>query len=178
MIVGNSFKIRHIREDDLDTLIDLLNNLERRGEFLPTALQSPHRFKRQYQESGLSTEQFERLVVEDDEKKIIGTVWHFKAVPYFNAREIGGVSFDKTLHGQGKATEGLILLANHLFNTLHINRLELRINSNHKASKKIAQKCGFTFEGVSRGANFLNGKHIDMDQYSFLRHEWQASLAM
>jgi ribosomal-protein-alanine N-acetyltransferase len=178
MIAGSGFNIRHVRESDLDTLIGLLNNLDSRGEFLPTALQSPHRFKRQYQESGLSTEQFERLVVEDDEKNIIGTVWHFKAVPYFNAREIGGVSFDKSLHGQGKATHALVLMANHLFNTLHINRLELRINSHHKASKKIADKCGFTFEGVSRGANFLNGKHIDMDQYSLLRNEWQAGIAM
>lgn len=178
MLSGNGFKIRHVREDDLDVLIDLLNNLESRGDFLPTALQSPHRFKKQYQEFGLSSEQFERLVVEDEEKKIIGTVWHFKGVPYFNAREIGGISFDKSLHGQGKATEGLILLSDHLFKTTHVNRLELRIHSHHAASKKVAEKCGFTFEGVSRGANFVNGKHVDMNLYSLLRNEWQANCPM
>jgi [ribosomal protein S5]-alanine N-acetyltransferase len=35
----------------------------------------------------------------------------------------------------------------------------------------VAIKCGFKKEGVSRGANFVRGKHVDMSLYALLRDE-------
>lgn len=39
------------------------------------------------------------------------------------------------------------------------------------ASERVAIKCGITKEGVARGANFMRGKHVDMNVYVLLRAE-------
>ena len=44
-------------------------------------------------------------------------------------------------------------------------------------SERIAQKCGFTQEGVLRQAFFIQGVMRDVKMYSLLRPEWQARRA-
>ena len=39
------------------------------------------------------------------------------------------------------------------------------------ASERVAQKCGFTYEGLARQAMFARGRHQDMKLYSWLRPE-------
>jgi RimJ/RimL family protein N-acetyltransferase len=48
------------------------------------------------------------------------------------------------------------------------------MNPNNIASERIAQKCGFTFEGVMRGMFFTNGQVRDAKMYSLLRADWEA----
>ncbi|MCF2909262.1 GNAT family N-acetyltransferase [Pseudoalteromonas sp. DL2-H2.2] len=55
-----------------------------------------------------------------------------------------------------------------------INRLEIRMDTRNTASERVAIKCGFEKEGVSRSANYVNGQHVDMNIYSLLRSEWQS----
>jgi ribosomal-protein-alanine N-acetyltransferase len=38
-------------------------------------------------------------------------------------------------------------------------------------SKRVAEKCGYRFEGVARGAVFHRGVYQDMEVYSILREE-------
>jgi ribosomal-protein-alanine N-acetyltransferase len=59
----------------------------------------------------------------------------------------------------------------HLFSSTLVNRLEIRMDTRNQASEKVAIKCGFQKEGVSRGANFVRGQHVDMNLYALLRGE-------
>jgi RimJ/RimL family protein N-acetyltransferase len=38
---------------------------------------------------------------------------------------------------------------------------------------RVAQKCGFTEEGLLREAFFINGRYQDVRIMSLLRHEWE-----
>lgn len=176
MIKGNGFNIRHVEEEDLDKFIQLMNDLVIRGEFLPSLITSPHKIRHEYKENGLSTDSFERLLIVDINNKIIGTIWHFKSVPYFNAREIGYTLFDIEQRGTGIISQAVTLLTSYLFNGLDINRLEIRMDTNNLASEKVAIKCGFQKEGISRAANYVKGKNVDMFIYSLLRVEWQSGI--
>jgi RimJ/RimL family protein N-acetyltransferase len=173
MLIGNGFNIRHITQSDLDHLIPLMNDLVVRGEFLPNLMTSPHKIRQQYNENGLATDDFERLLIVDDEDNILGTIWHFKSVPYFNAREVGYTLFGIKQRGKGIVSQAVSLLSSYLFNGLRINRLEIRMDTRNLASQKVAIKCGFTKEGVSRGANYVYGQNVDMSIYALLRSEWQ-----
>jgi RimJ/RimL family protein N-acetyltransferase len=44
------------------------------------------------------------------------------------------------------------------------------------ASKRVAEECGYKFEGVARGAVFHRGAYRDMEVYSILRQEAPATL--
>ncbi len=67
------------------------------------------------------------------------------------------------------------MLSQYLFNTLLINRLEIRMNTANLASEKVAINCGFTREGVARGANFVRGQQMDMAVYALLREQAMAA---
>jgi [ribosomal protein S5]-alanine N-acetyltransferase len=171
MIKGSNFIIRHVIPSDLPALVPLLNDPDIRGEYLPSAIHSPVDLEQKIRADGMANDALTRLViVEQPGDAIIGTIWHSKAVPYFNAREIGYTLFEE-YRGRGIVTEAVNLLVRYLFNSTLINRIEIRMDTRNKASEKVAIKCGFQKEGVSRGANFVRGNHVDMNLYALLRHE-------
>ncbi len=171
MIKDGNLAIRFITRHDLATLVPLLNDLELRGEYLPGAITSPRTFEKNFEIDGLANDSHEKLLIVDQDDTILGIIWHFKSVPYFNAREIGYTVLAQTQRNRGIATRAVRMLSQYLFNTLLINRLEIRMNTANLASEKVAIKCGFTREGVARCANFVRGKHVDMAVYALLREQ-------
>ena len=174
MLIGNGFSIRYIKEQDLDALIELMNDLVVRGQYLPCLMTSPHKIRQEYKENGLACDALERLLIVDSQDRMLGIIWHFKSVPYFNAREIGFILFDTKQRGKGIVSQAVSLLSSYLFKGLCINRLEIRMDTRNLSSEKVAIKCGFVKEGVSRGANYVNGHHVDMNIYAQLREEWES----
>jgi [ribosomal protein S5]-alanine N-acetyltransferase len=85
--------------------------------------------------------------------------------------ELGYLMFDRGSRNKGYMTEALALLARYLFATRNMRRLQLTVVVGNLASKRVAEKCGFTSEGVARKAVFLRGEHRDLDWFSLLREE-------
>lgn len=174
MIKGNNIEIRAIAEKDLDELIAKLADSESLGEFLPSDFISESRFKREYNEHGFIQEDSARYVITSKENKLLGSMWLFKSIPYFDSLEIGYHIFDKDSRGKGYATESVKLLSDFVFKSRQVNRLEIRMAVGNIASEKVALKAGFTHEGILREAAFAHGKHYDMNTYSLLRRDWSA----
>lgn len=61
--------------------------------------------------------------------------------------------------GRRVATRALDLAARWAFTGLGIHRLELGHVVGHAASCRIAERCGFPYEGTGRGAAFEQGRH-------------------
>ncbi len=175
MIKGSTFRLRHVFKSDLLTLSNLINDLDLRGNYLGMNITSPARFEKTFDETKMSSEESETLLIVDLQDQILGAVSHFKSTPYFNALELGYHLFRAEHQGQGIVTEAVALLSSYLFNNKHVNRLEIRMDVRNEASAKVAVRNGFRHEGVSRGANFVRGRHVDMAVYALLRHEWEES---
>ncbi|MEJ1390379.1 MAG: GNAT family protein [Candidatus Sedimenticola sp. (ex Thyasira tokunagai)] len=174
MIIGNNIKIRAIKEKDLSDLFSMLGDFESKGEFLPIEIQSEVKFRKEYEVSGFVTEKASRYVLVSNSDEIIGLIWAFISVPYFDALEIGYQIFDEKNRNKGYATEAVNAFVNHLFESKQLNRIEIRIAVGNSASEKIAQKNGFTHEGISRQAAYSKGTHHDMHIFSKLRSEWRS----
>ncbi|MET9679799.1 GNAT family N-acetyltransferase [Streptomyces coeruleorubidus] len=61
--------------------------------------------------------------------------------------------------GQGVATRALLLAAHWALTELGLYRLELDHAVGHEASCRIAERCGFAYEGTLRGAIFEEDRH-------------------
>jgi RimJ/RimL family protein N-acetyltransferase len=61
--------------------------------------------------------------------------------------------------GQGVATRALALAAHWALTDLGLHRLELGHALGHEASCRIAERCGFRYEGTLRDAMFAAGRH-------------------
>lgn len=77
--------------------------------------------------------------------------------------------------GKGIVTKSCRALINSGFTELGLNRIEIKCGVGNEKSKTIAEKLGFKQEGILRGAEWLNGKFIDLHLFSLLKDEWEAT---
>jgi len=82
-----------------------------------------------------------------------------------------GYVISSTARGRGVATRALQLLTAWAFDQLPLERIELLIDVENPASEVVAQRCGYTREGVLRSTYLKPGLRSDTAIYSMLRHE-------
>lgn len=177
LVKGKTLYLRTVREKDLETLYDYTCDIEARGPYYPTFLSSESEFKKEFQENGFLTEKEGEFLICDFEDRLLGLIMYFKAESYFDAFEIAYRLFDTGQEGRGIMSEALMLGTYLLFAVHKINRLELKIFPQNSASKRVAQKCGYKFEGIARGAMFHRGAYCDLEIHAILREEAPATLA-
>ena len=83
-----------------------------------------------------------------------------------------GYWLDADFEGHGLVTRAVTAVLDHAFGPLGLHRVELRTNPTNKRSRSVAQRLGFTLEGVLReAAAFPDGRRDDM-VYGLLASEW------
>ena len=73
--------------------------------------------------------------------------------------------------GRGVATRALSLLTTWAFGEFPLERIELLIDVENPASEVVAQRCGYTREGMLRWTYLKPGLRSDTIVYSMLRRE-------
>ncbi len=63
----------------------------------------------------------------------------------------------------------------YLFTVLDLRRAELRIRTSNARSRGVAERLGFTLEGIKRQAAWTDDVPGDMACYGLLREEWEAT---
>ncbi len=173
MIRGRNIALRTIREGDLDALLAVDNDHDRRGPFVIHRLTTRPALEKEFRETGLLSEDFGRLLIVDADDRLLGTVVFFKPGRYMDAYELGYHLFEPAERGRGFTTEAVGLLVDWLFGVKQIGRLQLGMVPENVASRRVAEKNGFQREGVMRGAVYLDGVSCDLEMWSLLRGEWE-----
>jgi RimJ/RimL family protein N-acetyltransferase len=68
-------------------------------------------------------------------------------------------------------TRGVRLLSAWIFDNLPIDRIAILADAENGPSRRVAERAGFTFEGVLRSHTIIKGARRDMCSYSLLRGE-------
>ena len=170
MLVGDLIELRLVREQDLDSLYELMTDLEARGPYFPLGVMSEPALRAAYAKNGFwDKDEGMLLVVRGDE--IVGEIEYFPISHYMQGYELSYQLFGAGHAGKGYTTEAVTLLARYLLGGKRVNRLQLIIHPDNEPSKRVAVKCGFTFEGVMRGSWFHDGEFQDVEVWSLLRDE-------
>jgi RimJ/RimL family protein N-acetyltransferase len=83
----------------------------------------------------------------------------------------------KASAGKGIATEAARATIRFAFEHLRVSRIELQCAADNEASIRVAERCGFCYEGRLRQRNRKqDGTLVDRLWYGLLRSEWQNSL--
>lgn len=171
MIRGKKINLRTVREKDLDELLELKSEVGNRSEFWHVMFPSEAAFKKGYRETGFWNANSRTMLITDKNDTILGEIACFKGVWYLPGYEIGYQIFNDEHKGNGYVTEALKIFSAYLFELESIQRLQLQIDVENGASKRVAEKCGYKYEGCRRKAVFTRGKYYDLDQYSLIREE-------
>jgi [ribosomal protein S5]-alanine N-acetyltransferase len=170
MIRGDRIVLRTVRAADLAALYLLISDVSLQGDHLALPLRSEPSFRKEFDETGFLDRRRGRFLVTDLDDRMLGTIVYFD-VNYMDGFEVGYHLFDAASRGQGLMGEALRLAVRYLFANHKINRLQVVTAVDNEASKRLALKCGFRFEGTLRGNVFQHGHNRDSLLYSLLRGE-------
>ena len=92
--------------------------------------------------------------------KIIGSVG---LAIISETHKIGEIGYwlSKDYNGRGIMTNAVKVLSDFGFNTLGLNRIEILVDTENRASQAVAERAGFEKESVSRHSFILHGKSRD-----------------
>jgi RimJ/RimL family protein N-acetyltransferase len=169
MLNGRLITLRPVRAAVLDELYSRHIDIANRGEYFPRGVMSESAFRKRFETDGFWDRDEGTLVIIDGSDRIVGHVEFFRAVVYWDAYEISYQLYDLADAGKGYTTEAVQLLIDYLFETKARYRIQLVILPDNGASRRIAEKCGFTLEGTLRGPFFHRGHNVDVLMYSLLR---------
>jgi RimJ/RimL family protein N-acetyltransferase len=144
--------------------------------YLPEGpFESPAHLRDSLREAERSADPLRYTIVRASDERPAGTASYLRITPAFGVIEIGHIWFGTPLQRTTAATEAIFLLARHAFDDLGYRRLEWKCNALNAASRRAAERFGFTFEGVFRQHQVIKGRNRDTAWYSMLDSEWPAA---
>lgn len=173
MIRGKKVNLRSINEEDLIQIKNLHNDINEVGEYAKLSIRSIAQLKKMYHEHGMIKNNLEMLLITDKQNKIVGMIQRVKQQTYSTGYEIGFLIYKNADRRKGYASEALNLFTAYIFESYPIERLELATHIDNIGAQKVAEKCGYSFEGINRKACYIRGVASDLKRYSIIRNESQ-----
>ena len=180
-VQGSLVRLRDVTLDDAEMLDEWNRNMEV-GGFNDFGPRSP--IPRDVLANGpLRNEKNGTLIVERiADSEPIGTVgWRVVSIygpsPSSDAIQIG-IELVPAARGQGLGVEAQRLLAQWLFATTQVNRVEASTDVDNVAEQRALEKAGYVREGIFRGAQFRGGAYRDLVYYSRLRSDSRQSVVL
>lgn len=96
----------------------------------------------------------------------------FHRVDWTNKATSIGYWLGNDFVGKGLMTKAGAALIEHAFVAYQLERIELRASTQNEKSQLVAERLGFTKEGIARRAELVNGQFHDHIVYSLLKEEW------
>ncbi len=113
------------------------------------------------------------IITLKDEDTCIGDVGFYDWEKKHSRAEIGYI-LGKQYWGKGIMTEAIKAALDYGFNEMNLNRIQALIDPRNDASKRVAEKHGFQYEGTFRDYEYEYGGFIDLNMYSVLKREYKA----
>ena len=167
MLMGEKVNIRPLERDDLTWFTEWNNDPEYKGPYEPLE----NNTLKEIQEWFDSEKKTESWVITDKQGNPLGQIITGPQGDYYWL----GYILHPEHRGRGYTTEAVKLLVDHLFTTNKIVRIQAECNLENRASVRVLEKAGFTYEGLKRKAAYIQGVYMDGALYSILRDEWKTA---
>jgi len=106
--------------------------------------------------------------------KPAGTASYLRIDPKAGTIEVGAIAYAPCLQRTAAATEAMYLMMRRAFDELGFRRYEWKCDALNAASRRAAERLGFTYEGLFRQATHYKGRNRDTAWFSILDREWPA----
>jgi RimJ/RimL family protein N-acetyltransferase len=170
-----SVRLRDVTLADADRFDEIRRREMSDGGFNDFGLQSTPVDRERLAQGPLRDDHQGALLIERiRDGQVIGTIdWHrvhYGPNPQSDAWMFG-IDLDPEARGQGHGTEAQRMVAEYLFATTGLHRVEASTDVDNLAEQRSLEKAGFTREGVNRQAQFRAGTYHDLVLYARLRSD-------
>jgi ribosomal-protein-serine acetyltransferase len=104
---------------------------------------------------------------------LAGTV-RYHEIDWSNKSTELGYSVGGAFEGRGLITKTCRVLIDYAFEELGLNRIAISCAVENQKSRAVAERLGFTQEGILRQSEWLQDRFTDMAVYGLLASEWRA----
>jgi len=104
----------------------------------------------------------------------LGAASYLRIDPAAGSIEVGSITYSPRLQRTAAATEAMYLMMRQVFEGLGYRRYEWKCNALNAASRRAAERLGFTYEGLFRQAAVVKGRNRDTAWFSIIDSEWPA----
>jgi RimJ/RimL family protein N-acetyltransferase len=112
-------------------------------------------------------------IVDGDTGRATGMASYLRIEPAHGSIEVGHLAFSPALQRTRSATEAMYLMMKQAFE-LGYRRYEWKCDALNAASRRAAERLGFSYEGTFRQATVYKGRSRDTAWYSVIDAEWPA----
>ncbi len=167
-----------LKQIDHDDGIDIFNTIDSQREYLGKWLPFVEftkelSYTEEYIESVITAPEdcFEYIFAIRKQGEFVG-IAGFRDTDRQNKKTEIGYWLSENYQKQGIVTKTVQKLSEFAFDTLEMNRIQIRCAVGNIASKKIPQRLGFHFEGIERDGELLTGNvYTDLEVYSKLKRD-------
>jgi RimJ/RimL family protein N-acetyltransferase len=163
--------LRPVAEDDLPMLERFLTDPDWAAPFQWYGWSDLTRWRRQWAENGLLTDDGGHLMVVSDADRQGFVAWRKVMTSRTSHCWNVGIMLAPEARGQGSGTAAQQSLVRYLFAHTQVARIEAATETTNIAEQRALEKAGFTREGVLRSYAFRDGRWRDGVLYSILRGE-------
>lgn len=180
MSVAHGISVIPVRLADAGALAGLVaDNLVHLQTFMPKVtsldtLAATERYLLMAEEARAAGDIFEWHIFSNE--RLCGAV-RINHIEPENRKASVGYFLGEKFQGAGLATASVRAVLHYAFERLGMNRIELRCASDNIASQRVAERLGFSWEGLLRQAEMIDGVYLDHFVYSMLRQDFAARAA-
>lgn len=138
---------------------------------------SKDEFRSWLEEHAATSDPMAFAIVDREAGAARGIATFMSIVPEHGVIEIGHIWLAPRLQRTRQATEAIYVMARHAFDSLGNRRLEWKCDADNAASRRAAERFGFTFEGVFRQHRIVKGRNRDTAWFSIIDSEWPSRRA-
>jgi len=113
-------------------------------------------------------------VVDLSTNRAVGVAAYMRIRQGVGVIEVGSITYSPRLQRTALATEAMYLMMVRVFEELGYRRYEWKCDSLNDASRKAAERLGFSFDGIFEQAIVYKGRNRDTAWYSILDRDWPA----
>ncbi len=178
--VAARYSLTHLRTAHLpsvaewyEDLVDL-NLIDSRVALPPSQEMLEKLWRGTIEDTSEARRSYRFAIVEIDGDNIIGLA-NLAEIDYRHGTALFSIFVNRPSRRCGIGIRSLALLLDLAFGQLRLHRVWTFIRCDNLASRDMTLKCGFREEGCLRQAFFSKGKHIDINLFGVLVHEWEAA---
>lgn len=117
-----------------------------------------------------NNEYYRWAIILKETGECIGQIAYFGVNNNYHFAEIE-YCIGQSLQNKGYATEATKAVTKFGLDKINLHKVQICHNSINMKSRRVIEKCGFTYEGTLRDFFYENGKYLDRVYYSILEDE-------
>jgi RimJ/RimL family protein N-acetyltransferase len=165
--------LRSWRESDVPAQLQAFNDpwFRRFSDWAPQTDAEARAYLAEHEQARRRGGQVEFALVEPHDDDAVLGGGSLNSIDLEQRRAAIGYWLAQPARGRGVATHAVRLISRWAFNDLHVARLELTCGPDNRASQRVAERCGFTREGILRSHIPFKGTRRDTVLFSLLPGE-------